>query len=315
VDVTTGLAFGRNVDSLKSETDDVIQVHLNRILPALFQRTLAPVDVYRWLDWKTAAHVRARRKAVHEFIQAARAQLRENPALREHPVNLIQAMLAANEREENRLSDAEVAGNVLTMLLAGEDTTANTLAWLTWLLHRNALALETARAEVREVLGGARVPESVEQLGRLCFVEACANEAMRLKPVAPIIINEAAEDTVVDGVALTKGSLVVCMMRPAGVSAEHFPEPQAFDPSRWLGDAAHAGGLQSPKRVVMPFGAGPRMCPGRYLALAEIKMVTAMLLAGFDLEDVSCADGAEPRERLALTMSPQGLRMRLRARA
>ena len=65
----------------------------------------------------------------------------------------------------------------------------------------------------------------------------------------------------------------------------------------------------------MPFGAGPRMCPGRYLALAEIKMVTAMLLAQFELVDVSAPGTAEPAERLALTMAPVGLKMKLRARS
>ena len=61
----------------------------------------------------------------------------------------------------------------------------------------------------------------------------------------------------------------------------------------------------------MPFGAGPRMCPGRYLALAEIKMAAAMLLSNFEIRSVATADGEEPQERIALTMYPVGLRMRL----
>jgi cytochrome P450 len=65
----------------------------------------------------------------------------------------------------------------------------------------------------------------------------------------------------------------------------------------------------------MPFGAGPRICPGRYLALAEIKMVAAMLLASFDIADVATPDGRDAQERLALTMSPVGLRLKLRERA
>ena len=64
----------------------------------------------------------------------------------------------------------------------------------------------------------------------------------------------------------------------------------------------------------MPFGAGPRLCPGRYLAMLEMKMVMAMLLAGFELDSVGTADGAEPRERMAFTMQPVGLRMQLSRR-
>ena len=64
----------------------------------------------------------------------------------------------------------------------------------------------------------------------------------------------------------------------------------------------------------MPFGAGPRVCPGRYLALLEIKMAMAMLLSRFEIESVSTPDGSEPREHMAFAMSPVGLRLRLRER-
>jgi cytochrome P450 len=72
--------------------------------------------------------------------------------------------------------------------------------------------------------------------------------------------------------------------------------------------------MSSAKRVSMPFGAGPRMCPGRYLAIAEIKMVAAMLLSNFEIEDVSAPGRAAPAEKLSLTMAPVGLRMKLRLR-
>jgi cytochrome P450 len=64
----------------------------------------------------------------------------------------------------------------------------------------------------------------------------------------------------------------------------------------------------------MPFGAGPRICPGRYLALTEIKTALAVLLGGFELIDVGTADGREPAERLQFAMAPVGLTMRLRER-
>jgi cytochrome P450 len=72
--------------------------------------------------------------------------------------------------------------------------------------------------------------------------------------------------------------------------------------------------MSAAKRVSMPFGAGPRICPGRYLALAEIKMVAAMLLSGFEIEEVSAPGEGGPQERLTLTMAPVGLRMKLRPR-
>jgi cytochrome P450 len=148
----------------------------------------------------------------------------------------------------------------------------------------------------------------------LHFVEACAHETMRLKPVAPVIMTQAARDSVVAGIRIPAGPLVMLLMRPAATDERHFPEARAFDPARWLAGAAPGRTASSAKRVAMPFGAGPRLCPGRYLAMQEIKMVIAMLLRGFDLESVGTADGKEPREHLSFTMVPIGLRMRLRPR-
>src|SRR6185436_4557043 len=120
--------------------------------------------------------------------------------------------------------------------------------------------------------------------------------------------------TTVAGIEIPKGQLVLCLMRPGATDERHFANPQTFDPDRWLADGPASKAASSAKRVAMPFGAGPRLCPGRYLAMLEIKMVIAMLLAGFDLDSVGTADGAEPIERMAFTMQPVGLRMTLRSR-
>jgi cytochrome P450 len=315
VDVTTGLAFGHDLNTIEQGDDVAIQQHLNFILPALFRRVLTPLDVEHWFPSREErAHVAALAVAVQGFIDRTRALLKERPELREKPENLIQSLVATRDAGGG-LTDEVVSANVLPMLLAGEDTTATTLAWMLWLLRQNPGALAKARAEVDSVVGAGGLATSMEQLSRLDYVDACANEALRVKPVAPLIILQAAEDAEIDGVFAPAGTFVMCLMRMGGMDAARFPDPHAFTPERWLqGDDAAAGRMLSPKRVVMPFGAGPRVCPGRYLALAEIKMVMAMLLANFDVRSVA-ADGGEPRERLTLVMQPVGLRMKLSPRA
>ena len=223
-----------------------------------------------------------------------------------------------------QLTDRDVAGNVLTMLLAGEDTTANTLAWMIDLLQRNPAVLRKAQDEVRRVAGDSSA-FTPEQMSQLDYLEACAHETMRLKPVAPFFAVQALRDSVIADVRIPEGTLVWCALRNDSLQERHFPEPLKFDPQRWLGEAGQASQAQQPpqqaahsassaKRISMPFGAGPRVCPGRYLALLEIKMAMAMLLAHFDIESVATPDGGEPREFLAFTMAPVGLKMRLRER-
>jgi len=312
VDVIAGLAFGTDINTLEGE-GDVIQQHMDKILPMLFARTLAPFPYWRWFklprDRALDRHLAAFRVAVQEFIAAARERLRANPELRQAPANLIEAMIVARDQPGSTLRDEDVAANVATMLLAGEDTTANTLAWMLYLLSRHRWALERASAEVRRVLGDERVPTRFDQLEQLEFVEACVHETMRLKPVAPLLLQQAARDTTLGGISIPAGTTCAFLMRAPATDPQNFPQPLAFDPDRWLREEAGGG-----KRISMPFGAGPRMCPGRYLALMEMKMAMATLLGGFDLVSVGSADGAPVSERLSFTMTPSPLAMHLRAR-
>jgi cytochrome P450 len=299
VDVTAGLAFGADINTLESD-DDVIQKHLDKVLPALFRRLFSPFPP--WFrspkDWALPGHLQALQRAVQDFITQARARIAADPTLRENPTNLIEAMIAARDNPASGLDDGDVAGNVLTMLLAGEDTTANTLAWMIYLLQRHPEALARAREEV-----GGRWIEKYEQAAALPFIEACINETMRLKPVAPILMLQSTRDTVVADIEVPAKTLLMCLMRAGATDERRFPDAQSFDPARWLSGTS----ASSPKRVAMPFGAGPRLCPGRYLALLEMKMVMAMLLAEFDIEAVT----GDAREQLAFTMAPAGLKLKL----
>ncbi len=316
VDAIAGLAFGADVNTLQSD-DDVIQQHLDKIFPALARRLLAPIPV--WRVWRSAADraldrsVVEVKQAVDGFIAQARAQMLADPALREHPKNLLQAMVVAAEQPGSGISDAQVAGNVLTLLLAGEDTTANTVAWMIHLLWRNPAALARATAEVRKVAGDPAAL-TIDQLGQLDFVEACAHETMRLKPVAPVLPLQTLRETTVGDVRVPTGTVVISLLRRDSVSDTHLPNAAAFEPQRWLADGGPAQQASSAKRISMPFGAGPRICPGRYLALLEMKMAMAVLLGRFDIEAVDTPDGQEAQEHLSFTMTPVGLRMRLRQR-
>jgi cytochrome P450 len=314
VDVTAGLALGADINTLESD-DEVIQSHLDKVLPAVFKRLMSPFPKLHALlprYWRLPRHRRALQRAVDGFIAQARERMSRNPQLRTHPTNLIEAMIAARDNEGSGLDDGAVSGNVLTMLLAGEDTTANTLAWMIYFLSRHPGALRRARDEVRAVIGTGAVPTQQEQVSALHFVEACMHETMRLKPVAPIMINEAVRDGVVAGIEVPKGQLVLCLMRRGATDERHFRNAVTFDPDRWLGDGAAGKAASSAKRVAMPFGAGPRLCPGRYLAMLEIKMVIAMLLSSFEIQSVTTPDGGDAQEALAFTMAPVGLRMRVR---
>ncbi len=316
VDAIAGLAFGAEVNTVESD-EEVIQQHLDKIFPAMFQRLMAPVPVWRWVrrpaDRRLEQSVTEVKRAIDDFIAQARRRLAAEPERRQRPPNLLEAMVVATEAEGAVIGNADLAGNVLTMLLAGEDTTANTLAWMLYHLSRHPQALQRARAEVDAVFQGD-AELTYDGLDRLDYLEACAHETMRLTPVAPFMALQLERDTVVGDVAAPKGTVVWCVMRHASLDEANFPQAAAFRPERWLGDGGPTQAARSAKRLSIPFGAGPRVCPGRYLALLEMKLCMAMLLQQFEIDGIDTPDGDDAREELQLTMRPVGLRMRLRER-
>lgn len=317
VDAVAGLAFGSEVNTL-SHDGDVIQQHLDKIFPAIWRRAHAVLPYWQVVklpaDRALDDSVKAVNAAIHRFIAEARARL-VDPVRRAAPPNLLEAMLLAADEPGSGMTDDDVAGNVFTMLLAGEDTTATSLSWMLDLLWRHPAALRRAREEVDAVLGprGAMSDWTPDDLAQLDWLEACIHESMRLKPVGPFNVVEALRDTVVGDVAIRARTPVLLLMRHDTLRDDIFPEAAAFRPERWLPEGQALAPAQA-KRVSMPFGGGPRICPGRFLALLEIKLAAAMLLRHFDILGVDTPDGLPPPEHMALTMVPLGLRLRLQPR-
>lgn len=314
VDVTTQLAFGIDVNTI--ETDGpVIQQQLDKVFPVLNWRINAPFAYWRYfrlpqdraLD-RALADIQVQ---VDAMIADVRRRMQADAGLFQAPTNFLEAIIAAKQSEGVELSDADIFGNVCTLLLAGEDTTANTIAWaINYFIEYPAL-FARARAEVDAVLGAALLPGEIEHTAQLPFIEAFYNETMRLKPVAPLTAMEPLEDVDLLGYRIPKGTIVMMLTRRIAVDERRFGHASEFDPDRWLKSDAERGCPHDTSAFV-PFGTGPRFCPGRNLALLEIRTALAMLCRNFD---VTLANGAQPvEERLAFTMMPRNLMVRLHKR-
>jgi len=134
---------------------------------------------------------------------------------------------------------------------------------------------------------------------------------MRLKAVAPVMYLEANEDTAVGGVHVAGGTAIALLPRVAAVDDRYFSAAREFRPERWLADADPRYVVHDP-RAFVPFGAGARFCPGRNLALLEIKTAISMLVRNFGL--VRTRNAPPVGERFAFTMMPTGLCVNLAAR-
>ena len=316
VDAITGLAFGQESNTLES-ADDIIQDHLDKLFPMVFKRLISPLQLWRYIrlpaDRALDRSIVEINAAIDGFVAKARERMAQHPELRDHPGNLLEAMISAADQGDSGLNDNDVAGNVLTMLLAGEDTTANSLAWLLSLLWDHPEIMQKLQLEVRSKFA-IHSAYDMEKLAELDYLDACINESMRLKPVAPFLGMQALTDTVIGDVEVPAHTMIFALLRHDSVDADFIPQAAEFIPERWLDNGTAVQSINSVKRISMPFGAGPRICPGRYLALLEMKIAMAMLLTRFDIEDISAPAGKAPRELMSFTMVPVGLKMRLKSR-
>jgi cytochrome P450 len=314
LDVTIGLAMGQDINTLEHE-DNTLQRDIEFIFRCVARRLITAVEYWHAVklpvDLEAEAAAARIQRAITGFIAQTRARLEAEPQLRGKPSNLLEALVAARDEPDSGFSDREVIGNAITMVFAGEDTTSNTIAWLLNLLPQSPAAMDAAAAEVDRLLGQDRVARALPLLDRMEYLDAATREAMRLKPVAPFMAAEPIVDTQIGGVLAPAGTVLFLLLRIAAEREGGLDQPQCFMPERWLGEGA-AGFAADPSRKLFPFGGGPRFCPGRFLAMAEIKMVMSMLLRNFTF--TLDPDAPPVEECFTFTMTPSALPLVLRAR-
>ena len=246
---------------------------------------------------------------VHEIIDARLAEPGAGAgggANAQHE-DLLGLLLAARDPETGAaLTRTEVRDEVVTIMLAGHETTANGLAWMWYLLAQHPAARERLQAEVDDVIGD-RTPTAADA-ERLVWTSACFQEAMRLYPPAWVLEREAASDDELDGYRIPKGSTLIFPVWSIHRDPRWWPDPQRFDPTRFLGERA----AQSHRGAYLPFGAGRRICVGATFAMLEATLIAAMISQRLDLDLVPDAPiipeatvTLRPRHGLPMTVRPR----------
>jgi cytochrome P450 len=249
------------------------------------------------------------RRALAELDRIVYGIIRDRRANGEHPGDLLDMLLDARDESGAGMTDPQLRDEVMTLLLAGHETTANTLAWTLYLLAQNPGQQSLLEAEIRNVLGGR--PADAAALHRLPFTQMVLMESQRLYPPAWAIGRKALKDFDVAGYRLRAGTNVIVSQWVLHRDPRFYPEPERFLPERWRDEVA--GRKTVPKFAYLPFGAGPRVCVGASLALTESALVLATLMQHHRFSLAS----DEPVEAFpSVTLRPKhGLRLRVERRA
>ncbi|HKG19854.1 MAG TPA: cytochrome P450 [Candidatus Limnocylindrales bacterium] len=208
--------------------------------------------------------------------------------------DLLSMLLQARDENGLGMSERQVRDEVMTLLLAGHETTALTLTWAFLLLDRNPDARLRLEAELAAVLG-AESP-SPDVVSALPYTQAIVNETLRLYPPAYVTGREAIRQTRVGGTAIPKGHIILISMYTTHRDARFFPEPDEFRPERWL------DGLEKrlPRGAFIPFGMGSRMCIGAAFAMMEAVLLLATIARRWRFELVPAEIPTQP----SITLRP-----------
>ena len=205
-------------------------------------------------------------------------------------------LLAHDEDDGTALTDREVRDEVMTLLLAGHETTANALTWTWYELGKNPDALARLEAEIQRVAGTR--PITTDHLPALPWTAAVIDEAMRLHPPAYMTGRETLRDIELAGHRIPEKSIVVINILGIHRRADYYPDPLAFRPERMLADAKKA----RPRYHYLPFGAGPRVCIGSHFALIEAQLALATMVQHAKLRLLTSDAVPEP----LVTLRPRG---------
>ena len=218
------------------------------------------------------------RSGVRRLDRLVYRLIEERRRTREERGDLLSLLLRARDEDGGRMTDRQLRDEVVTLFLAGHETTALALSWAWYLLSRHPDKREALERELIEVL--ADRPPSIADLPRLRYAEAVVHESLRLFPPAYAIGREAIEPGELDGCAIPVGTTVLVLPWILHRDPRYFDGPGEFRPERWL------DGLQGrlPRGAYLPFGAGPRLCIGQPFALMEAILILASVARRFHVD-------------------------------
>jgi len=220
--------------------------------------------------------------AIRELNEIIGGIIRERRFSGQPREDLLDMLLRARDADGNPMSDTQLRDEVMTLFLAGHETTAIALSWACYLIAQNPDIEAKLAEELQSVLGG-RVP-TPEDLPRLRYTEMVLKETMRLYPAVWGIGRRALEDCELGGYRVPAGSNVFILQWRTQRDARFFPDPDRFDPERWRDDPVRSGKI--PRFAYFPFGGGPRVCVGASFAMMEATLLLAMIQQKFHLEIV-----------------------------
>lgn len=226
-----------------------------------------------WFPFPGKSRLRAALKTIDDAVYSWVRQRRQGGLGQEDLISL--ALAAREEGEVSDMNDQQARDELVTMLVAGNESTAATMTWFWYLLACHPETTQRVREEIATVLGGQ--PPTGEKAEKLIHTRQVLNEALRLYPPAWILSRIAASDDNIQGHRIPKGDIILFSPYVTHRDPRFWPEPERFDPDRFTPDLVK----QRHRCAFIPFGAGPRQCIGLHFAMLEGLLIASLMMQRF----------------------------------
>jgi cytochrome P450 len=283
--------FDADVSHEAEEVDAALAVLMGKFLRQAGMALLLP----SWVPLPTS---RLLQRAVGRLDKVIYRIIEQRRASGQMSGDLLSVFLQAHDDEGVGMTDRQLHDEIMTLFLAGHETTANVLSWTWFLLGQNPEVEKKLSGELEQVLGG-RVPTPAD-LPRLVYTDMVLRESMRLYPPVWVIGRRALAPFRLGEYELPADTNVLISQLILHKDARYFPEPLAFDPDRWGANDARAAAL--PRFAYFPFGGGPRVCIGAGFAMMEAVLLLATIAQQFQIR---IAPGQKVSMQTTVTLRPR----------
>jgi cytochrome P450 len=265
--------YGAEVSGAAERVGKAMEVVTDRFVTNASQALIFPFDI-------PVMFARQEWRAIRELNEIIGNIIRKRRSSEEQRDDLLDMLLRVRDAEGKPMSDAQLRDEVMTLFLAGHETTAIALSWACYLVSQNP-EIEAKLAEELKIVLSDRVP-TPEDLPRLRYTEMVMKETLRLYPAVWGIGRRAIAECELGGYRVPAGSNIFILQWRTQRDARFFPDPERFEPERWREDPVRTGKI--PRFAYFPFGGGPRVCVGASFATMEATLLLAMIQQNFHLD-------------------------------
>jgi cytochrome P450 len=273
LDIVARCLFGAQVSDAAERVGKAMEIVTDRFITDASAALLFPIDI-------PDIFAPQKRRAVRELNNIINGIIRERRASNQRRADLLDALLSVRNGEGKPMREEQLRDEVMTLFLAGHETTAIALSWTCFLLAQHREVEAKLIAELQAVLTG-RTP-AIDDLPRLRYTEMVLKEAMRLYPAVWGLGRRAIAECELGGYRIPAGTNIFMFQWLTQRDPRFFSEPERFDPERWRDDPVRAGKI--PRFAYFPFGGGPRVCVGASFAMIEATLLLAMIQQKFHLD-------------------------------